>query len=112
MVSSRRDELKRHGNPPWAASEGTAIDPAEAERTGKLKPGGTIIEGTSGNTGMGLALVACVRGYKVVFTITDTAITDNHLIDVTGSSTIQAGPEKRTSGAQSGPRMNTRRRPS
>src|SRR5450432_2948833 len=43
----------------------------EAERTGKLKPGGTIIEGTSGNTGMGLALVACVRGYKVVFTIND-----------------------------------------
>ena len=43
----------------------------EAERTGKLKPGGTIIEGTSGNTGLGLALVACVRGYKVVFTITD-----------------------------------------
>ena len=43
----------------------------EAERIGKLKPGGTIIEGTSGNTGMGLALVAAVRGYKVVFTITD-----------------------------------------
>src|SRR5271154_3318537 len=43
----------------------------EAERSGKLKPGGTIIEGTSGNTGVGLALVACVRGYKVVFTITD-----------------------------------------
>ena len=43
----------------------------EAERRGLLKPGGTIIEGTSGNTGMGLALVAAVRGYKVVFTITD-----------------------------------------
>jgi cystathionine beta-synthase len=43
----------------------------EAERKGLLRPGGTIIEGTSGNTGMGLALVACVRGYKVVFTITD-----------------------------------------
>ena len=43
----------------------------EAERKGLLKPGGTIIEGTSGNTGMGLALVAVVRGYKVVFTITD-----------------------------------------
>jgi cystathionine beta-synthase len=43
----------------------------EAERTGLLKPGGTIIEGTSGNTGMGLALVAAVRGYKMVFTITD-----------------------------------------
>jgi len=43
----------------------------EAERKGLLKPCGTIIEGTSGNTGMGLALVACVRGYKVVFTIND-----------------------------------------
>jgi len=43
----------------------------DAERRGVLKPGGTIIEGTSGNTGMGLALVAAVRGYKVVFTITD-----------------------------------------
>src|SRR5579872_5104975 len=43
----------------------------EGERKGLLKPGGTIIEGTSGNTGMGLALVATVRGYKIVFTITD-----------------------------------------
>jgi cystathionine beta-synthase len=47
----------------------TMID--EAEKKGLLKPGGTIIEGTSGNTGMGLALVAAVRGYKMVFTITD-----------------------------------------
>jgi cystathionine beta-synthase len=47
----------------------TMID--DAERKGLLKPGGTIIEGTSGNTGMGLALVAAVRGYKMVFTITD-----------------------------------------
>jgi cystathionine beta-synthase len=43
----------------------------EAERRGLLRPGGTIVEGTSGNTGMGLALVAAVRGYKIVFTITD-----------------------------------------
>ena len=43
----------------------------EAERKGLLRPGGTIVEGTSGNTGAGLALVAAVRGYKVVFTITD-----------------------------------------
>src|ERR1043166_4762767 len=47
----------------------TMID--NAEKPGPLKPGGTIIEGTSGNTGMGLALVAAVRGYKMVFTITD-----------------------------------------
>ncbi len=45
------------------------IDDAEAE--GKLKPGGTIIECTSGNTGMGLALVAVVRGYKCIFTVAD-----------------------------------------
>ena len=43
----------------------------DAERVGKLKPGGTIIEGTSGNTGMGLAIAAVVKGYKCIFTTTD-----------------------------------------
>jgi cystathionine beta-synthase len=43
----------------------------DAEKRGLLKPGGTIIEGTSGNTGMGLAIAAVVRGYKCVFTTTD-----------------------------------------
>jgi len=43
----------------------------DAERDGRLKPGGTIIEGTSGNTGMGLAIAAVVKGYKCVFTTTD-----------------------------------------
>jgi cystathionine beta-synthase len=43
----------------------------DAERAGKLKPGGTIIEGTSGNTGMGLAIAAVVRGYRCIFTTTD-----------------------------------------
>src|SRR4026209_1008333 len=43
----------------------------DAERAGLLKPGGTIIEGTSGNTGMGLAIVAVVKGYRCIFTTTD-----------------------------------------
>lgn len=42
-----------------------------AEKDGRLKPGGTIVEGTSGNTGMGLALAACVKGYKCIFVTTD-----------------------------------------
>ena len=43
----------------------------DAERDGRLKPGGTIIEGTSGNTGMGLAIAAVIKGYKCIFVTTD-----------------------------------------
>lgn len=42
-----------------------------AEREGLLKPGGTIVEPTSGNTGVGLAIAAAVLGYKVVFTMSE-----------------------------------------
>jgi cystathionine beta-synthase len=59
-------------NPGGSVKDRVAISMIDdAEKRGLLKPGGTIIEGTSGNTGMGLALVATARGYKVVFTIND-----------------------------------------
>src|SRR5579862_1849439 len=44
---------------------------AEAERRGWLRPGGTIIEATAGNTGVGLAMVAAVKGYRCIFVLPD-----------------------------------------
>ena len=59
-------------NPGHSIKDRMALKMVEvAESEGKLKPGGTIIECTSGNTGMGLALVAAVKGYKAIFTTSD-----------------------------------------
>ncbi|MHB8604771.1 MAG: cystathionine beta-synthase [Thermoplasmatota archaeon] len=51
-----------------------------AERTGALRPGGTIVEGTSGNTGVGLALVAAIKGYSCVFTMNDKQSREKQLL--------------------------------
>lgn len=68
MVAAKVDYF----NPGNSIKDRMAIKMVEvAEREGKLKPGGTIIECTSGNTGMGLALAAIVKGYKCIFTTTD-----------------------------------------
>jgi cystathionine beta-synthase len=59
-------------NPGNSIKDRMAVKMIEAaERAGKLKPGGTIVEGTSGNTGMGLAIAAVIKGYKCIFTTTD-----------------------------------------
>ena len=59
-------------NPGNSVKDRMAVKMVEdAEADGRLQPGGTIIEGTSGNTGMGLALAAIVKGYKCIFVITD-----------------------------------------
>ena len=59
-------------NPGNSTKDRMALQMVEdAERAGLLKPGGTIVEGTSGNTGMGLAIAAVVKGYRCIFTTTD-----------------------------------------
>jgi cystathionine beta-synthase len=61
-------------NPGFSVKDRIGIAMIEAaERQGKLKPGGTIVEATSGNTGIGLALAAAVKGYKCIFVMTDKA---------------------------------------
>jgi len=59
-------------NPGHSAKDRMALKMIEdAEASGQLQPGGTIIEGTSGNTGMGLALAAIIKGYSCIFVIAD-----------------------------------------
>ena len=59
-------------NPGGSVKDRIAINMInEAEARGDLKPGGTIVEGTSGNTGMGLAMVSALRGYKCIFVMPD-----------------------------------------
>lgn len=68
MVTAKVEYL----NPGNSVKDRMAIRMIEdAEKDGRLKPGGTIIEGTSGNTGMGLAIAAVIKGYKCIFTVSD-----------------------------------------
>ena len=62
---------------------------AAAEREGRLKPGGTVVEATSGNTGAGLAMVCAIKGYKSVFVMPDKMSAEKiHLLRAFGSKVV------------------------
>src|SRR5581483_5147634 len=66
-----------------------------AERDGALRPGGTIVEPTSGNTGIGLALVAAVKGYRLVLTMPDTMSEERHSLLVAYGARLELTPDSK-----------------
>ncbi|MCM1406617.1 MAG: cysteine synthase A, partial [[Clostridium] fimetarium] len=77
-------------NPGGSAKDRVALAMIqEAERSGALKPGGTIIEPTSGNTGIGLAWVATVKGYRLILTMPDTmSVERRNLLEALGATLV------------------------
>src|SRR6201995_5325309 len=88
-------------NPGGSIKDRIALSMVEAaERDGKLKPGGTIIEPTSGNTGVGLAMVAAVKGYKIILVMPESMSIERRRLMLAYGAQFDLTPrEKGMSGA-------------
>ncbi len=82
-------------NPGGSVKDRVALAMVEAaERSGKLQPGATIIEPTSGNTGVGLALVSAVKGYKLILTMPETMSVERRNLVKAYGATVKLTPSK------------------
>src|SRR3546814_27401 len=82
-------------NPGGSIKDRIALSMVEdAERTGKLKPGGTIVEPTSGNTGIGLAMVAAVKGYKLILVMPESMSLERRRLMLTYGATFDLTPKE------------------
>jgi cysteine synthase len=83
-------------NPGGSIKDRIALSMVEAaERDGQLKPGGTIIEPTSGNTGIGLAMVAAVKGYKLVLVMPDSMSVERRRLMLAYGATFELTPREK-----------------
>src|SRR3546814_11465788 len=88
-------------NPGGSIKDRIALSMVEdAERTGKLKPGGTIVEPTRGNTGIGLAMVAAVKGHQLILVMPESMTLEGRRLLQTYGATFERLPQERCKKAE------------